>query len=345
MIPDTYLNWVISQTKTVLWHDSAVPAELQQGFDRGATGVTTNPFLTSAALLQNRDKWAPEAKALLSKNPAVELKAEELMRMILVPAAAMYRSLYDQSSGKAGYVCAQLNPSHAGEREAMRSMARRFRAWAPNIAIKLPATAAGLDVMEDCIAEGISVAATISFTVPQAIAIAERGRTGRQRAIRNGIKPGECYAVIMIGRLDDYLREVALDNNAPVTESDIRQAGLAVTKRAYRIYQECGYETVLLLAAFRGSYHLTELAGASLIASITTASQEWFLKEDYPREERIQKEIASDVLERLSTIPEFLKAYEPDRMKPADFISYGAAQRTLCQYVESGWKLLENYQC
>ena len=102
--------------------------------------------------------------------------------------------------------------------------------------------------------------------------------------------------MIMIGRLDDYLREVAADNRAPVSESDIRQAGLAVTKRAYRLYRERGYEAVLLVAALRGSYHLTELAGAELVMSIAPAPQEWFLTEDHPREERIEKDVDPDVV-------------------------------------------------
>ena len=49
-----------------------------------------------------------------------------------------------------------------------------------------------------------------------------------------------------------------------VSDADIRQAGLAVTKRAYAIYQERAYEAVLLVAALRGPYHLTEMAGASI---------------------------------------------------------------------------------
>ena len=56
--------------------------------------------------------------------------------------------------------------------------------------MKLPAVSAGLDVLEDCIAEGITATATVSFTVPQVIAIAERCRAGRQRAKRNGIEAG-----------------------------------------------------------------------------------------------------------------------------------------------------------
>ena len=158
----------------------------------------------------------------------------------------------------------------------------------------------------------------------------------------DGIEPGKCFSVIMIGRVDDYLREVAQDNKAAVNESDIRLSGLAVTKRAYQIYRKCRYEAVLLVAALRGDYHLTELAGAELLMSIAPGPQEWFVTRDLPREERIEKEIPSSVIERLSTLPEFVKAYEPDGMSPKDFISYGVSQRTLCQFVEAGWKLLEN---
>jgi transaldolase len=226
----------------------------------------------------------------------------------------------------------------------MLAMARRFHAWAPNIAVKLPAVLAGLDVLEECIAEGITATATVSFTVPQAVAIAERCRAGRERARRNGARPGECFAVIMIGRLDDYLREVAADTRADVSESDIRQAGLAATKRAYRLFRECGYEAVLLVAALRGSYHLTELAGAELVMSIAPAPQEWFLGGDIPREERIGQEIDPAVVDRLRSMPEFVKAYEPEGMAPSDFISYGVTQRTLSQFIEAGWRLLEGFK-
>jgi transaldolase len=338
---DTYLTWLGENTKTSWWHDSADPTELQRGLDRGAVGVTTNPYLANVALAKNRVAFEPGVAAVLAEQGGAEQKAEALMRQVVTRAAAMYRPHFDASSGQRGIVCAQVNPSRAGEREEMMAMARRFHAWAPNIAVKLPAVLAGLDVLEDCIAEGITVTATVSFTVPQVIAIAERCRAGRQRALRNGVTPGACFAVIMIGRVDDYLREVAADNRVLVSESDIRQAGLAVSKRAYRIYRERGYEAVLLVAALRGSYHLTELAGADLIMSIAPAPQEWFVTGDHPREERIEKDVDPGVVRRLSAMPEFTRAYEPDGMAPADFISYGATQRTLSQFIEAGWRLLE----
>jgi len=336
-----YLQWLIENTKTTWWHDSADPAELALGIKRGAIGATTNPFLASVALSANKAAWAGEIKTVLAQNAESEKRAEGLMQIVVAHAAERLAPQYEKTGGATGYVCAQVNPNRAGDREAMLAMAKRFTRWAPNIAVKLPATAAGLDVLEDCAAEGITCTLTISYTVPQAIAIAERFRGGTQRAKANAVTPGKCFAVIMIGRLDDYLREVAHDRRAQVSESDIRQAGLAVTKRAYSIYKQRNYEAVVLVAALRGTHHMTELAGAEVIMSIFPSIQEMLLASNLPQEQRIDKAIASDVIERLSQIPDFVRAYEPDGMEPVDFITYGVTQRTLSQFIESGWKRME----
>jgi len=338
-----YLQWAIENTRTVWWHDSAEPGELERGIQRGAIGATTNPYLSHLSLSRNKDAWAKEIDNVLSEHPEPERKAEELMSVVITHAARQLEPQYEKSAGWMGYVCAQVNPLRAGDRDVMLPMARRFSRWAPNIAVKLPATAAGLDVLEDCTAEGITCTLTISYTVPQAIAIAERHRRGLRRAEQNGIEPGKCFAVIMIGRLDDYLRDVAHDSKADISESDIRKAGLAVSKRAYSIYKQRGYEAMIIVAALRGTYHMTELTGAEIIMSIAPPYQEMLLSEELPYEERIDMEIAGDVIERLSVLPEFVRAYEPDGMKPEEFIAYGVTQKTLAQFYEGGWKLLENF--
>jgi transaldolase len=337
----TYLDWVIEHTSTQWWHDSAEAAELQTGLERGAVGVTTNPVLANLALVRDRALWSAAIEKVLARNLSAELKAEELMRIAVTRTAEKLLPQFESSRGRMGYVCAQVNPSRAGDREPMSEMAKRFHACAPNIAVKLPATLAGLDVLEDCVAEGITVTATVSFTVPQVVAIAERHRAGIRRASQKGIEPGKCFAVIMIGRLDDYLREVAHDNRASVSESDIRQAGLAVTKRAYALYKERRYETVLLVAALRGDYHLTELAGADLVMSIAPAYQGIFVTQDFPREEHIRAPVPPEVVERLRQLPEFVRAYEPEGMTPSEFIGFGPTQRTLSQFAEVGWRLME----
>jgi transaldolase len=338
----SYLDWVIRNTRTQWWHDSAEEAELALGLERGAIGVTTNPYLANLALVKDRQLWAPAIEAVLERNLPPEQKAEALMRIAVTTTAAKLMPQYEASRGQSGLVCGQVNPEGAGDRDAMAAMARRYHAWAPNIAVKLPATSAGLDVMENSIAEGITIAMTISFTVPQAIAVGERHMAGIERAKAKGIEPGKCFAVIMIGRLDDFLREVAHDTRAAATESDIRQSGLAVVKRAYRIYKERGYQAVLLVAAMRGDYHLTELAGAELLMSIAPGIQRGLVANDLPREERIDQPIPAETIERLRQMPEFVRAYEPDGMAPSEFVSFGATQRTLSQFIEAGWKLIEN---
>ena len=340
----TYLDWVIQHTRTRWWHDSAEQAELDLGLKRGAVGVTTNPFLSNIALNKDREMWSAAIDEVLARKLPAESKAEALMQIAVTGAAAKLLPEHQASGGRSGFVCAQVNPLHAGDRDCMYAMAKRLHAWAPNIAVKLPATLAGLDVLEDCAAEGITATLTVSFTVPQAVAIAERHRAGIARAREKNVDPGKCFAVLMIGRLDDYLRDVAHDNQAVISEADIRQSGLAVAKRSYQIYQERGYEAVLLVAALRGAYHLTELAGADLIMSIAPAFQDVFVTKDFPREETIERPVQGDVIDRLRTMPEFVRAYEPDGMAEEEFVGFGATQRTLSQFCEVGWKLLEAYQ-
>ena len=89
---------------------------------------------------------------------------------------------------------------------------------------------------------------------------------------------------------------------------------------------------------------MTELAGAEVIMSIAPKYQEILLSEDLPCEERIHKPIAEDVIDRLSTLPEFVRSYEPEGMTEKDFMVFGVTQKTLSQFYEIGWKRLESFQ-
>jgi len=341
---NTYLNWLATETKTMWWHDSADPKELQIGLDRGAVGVTTNPVLANTALKANRELWAAEIKEVMAKNLPAAQKAEALLRIAVTKTAEKLLPQFKASKGEVGYVCAQVSPLLAGDRKEMLVMAKRLHAWAPNICVKLPASSAGIDVIEQCAAEGISTNATVSFTLAQLLATGEQAHAGAIHARANSIKPAKSFATMMIGRLDDYLAEVAQDNQAAVSAGDLQQAGLAVVKRAYAIYKERGYETMLLVAALRGTYHLTELAGGDLILSVHPSVQEKVLARELPRECGIDKPIGDDVIQRLSQVREFVRAYEPAGLKPAEFIAYGVTQRTISQFIEAGWKGLESYK-
>lgn len=337
-----YLEWINNCTQTKWWHDSGNPDEIELALKRGATGVTTNPVLTFRSFQSQPDFWNPKVVEL-GDDFEPEERAEALLRLVATYAAEKVRSVYEATDGKDGYALGQLNPTRAGDAEGMLSQARRVHSWAPNIAVKLPATAAGIEVIEHLAEEGIPICATINVSVAQAIAVAEAYERGKKRAIANGIKPPLCIVVQQVGRLDDYLRDVAQDMKLGLDESVITMAGLAVAKRTYKIFEEKNYDAVIMPAGLRGAYHLTEMAGGRLLYTINTRVQDMILEADPPQEERIHEPLPQKTIDALMMIPEFVRAYEPDGMKPCEFITYGVTQKLLSQFTETGWAPLETY--
>ena len=337
-----YLEWINQCTPTRWWHDSGNPDEIELAIQRGATGVTTNPVLTFRSFQSQPEFWNPKVVALgVDFEP--EARAEALLKLVATYAAEKVRPVYERTNGADGYALGQLNPTRAGDAEGMLAQARRVHSWAENIAVKLPATAAGIEVIEHLAEEGIPICATINVSVSQAIAVAEAYARGKQKALAAGVKPPLCIVVQQVGRLDDYLRDVAQDMKLGLDESVITMAGLAVAKRTYQIFEQRGYDAVIMPAGLRGAYHLTEMAGGKLLYTINTRVQDMILAADPSQEERISNPVPQDVLNQLRKIPEFVRAYEPDGMKPSEFITYGVTQKLLSQFNETGWAPLETY--
>ena len=341
MRENKYLQWMTSKTQSIYWHDSAIRAEQQEAFGNGAVGMTTNPFLINATLTSDTAFWK-ERLSQLPRGLSGDEKVQALIHCVTGYYAQEVRPIFDQGVAGKGYVCAQTNPNKTGDAEYMIQQAKTLASWAPNIVVKLPATNAGITAYEECVAMGLNVAATVSFTVPQVLAVGAAAERGKERARKNGITPGLTIAVMMVGRLDDYLRDVAHDSCAKVEESDIVQAGVACMKKAYNIFQERGYTTYLMPAGCRGANHVTEFAGAKMIMSIAPKIVK-MIAEDAPQEERINVPVAADVIERLMTMPEFRKAYLEDGMSREEFITFGSANRTTDQFINDGWNPLLSF--
>jgi len=339
---NTFLEWINEATPTRWWHDSGNPDEITQARKRGALGVTTNPVLTYRTFQSQPDFWEEKVSAV-SQELDFEERAEALLKLVAGYAADYFRDVYEETDGMHGLALGQLNPARAGDCEGMLAQARRVHSWAPNIAVKLPTTRAGLEVMEQIASEGIPICATINVSVAQGIAVAEAYEKGKRAALKNGVKPALCLVVQQVGRLDDYIRDVAKDMRADVSESDIIMSGLAVAKRTYQIFEERGYTSVIMPAGLRGAYHLTELTGGRMTFTISTRVQDMILEENPKREERIHLPVDPGVINRLMKIPEFVRAYEPDGMKPGEFITFGVTQKLLSQFMETGWAPLETY--
>ena len=72
--------------------------------------------------------------------------------------------------------------------------------------VKIPATTAGLAAFEEVTYQGISVNATVSFSLPQCVAVAEAVERGFKRRESEGLESAiSPVCTIMVGRLDDSL--------------------------------------------------------------------------------------------------------------------------------------------
>jgi transaldolase len=73
--------------------------------------------------------------------------------------------------------------------------------------VKIPVTRAGIPAIEEATYRGITINATVSFTLPQCLAVAEAVERGLKRREREGRDIASIGPVctIMVGRLDDWL--------------------------------------------------------------------------------------------------------------------------------------------
>ena len=339
----SWLRWLSDSTDTRWWCDSADPIEIKEAACHGAVGVTTNPVLCATAICGRTPGWKDSLMGICATAVSPSAKAEKLLQFVVTEAAKDLEDIFERSSDGSGYVCAQLDPSLAGKREIMIDAGRRFSSWRKNISVKVPATRAGIETIESLAAEGIPVTGTVSFTLPQLLAIAEAHARGSARAREKGIPPAPCNAVIMIGRIDDYLQDVAADSGLNIPLDDLRLAGLAIVKRGYGIFRAQRYAAKICVAALRGAYHITNLAGADIVASIHPKYQSLLLDPAVPKESLYDVPVDRGSVERLMDMAEFRRAYEPDGLSPEEFITYGVTQKTLTQFIEGGWKILESF--
>ncbi|NMA42541.1 MAG: hypothetical protein GX946_04075 [Oligosphaeraceae bacterium] len=334
-----YLQWLHESTATRWWHDSAIPAEIDAALKLGALGITTNPVLTFKSLNTVPQFWAPQIKDIPPDLHGVP-RAEALLRAIASYAAEKLLPIFDRTQGAHGYAFGQLNPDYAGDRKAMLEQALRYASWAENLAVKLPTTGAAIPVIEELASRGIAICATLNFSVSQAVAVADAYQRGCERA---GKATRPCFVVQQGGRLEDYLRMVAADQELGIDEETILQAGNALVKKTMACFAQRGYTARIMPAGLRQVRHLTELAGAPLVFSLHPRIQKMVLEADPEKRERCMEPVDEKVIARLRTIPEFRRAYDDDALPTSEFVTFGVTQKTLAQFLETGWSPLENF--
>jgi transaldolase len=260
-----------------------------------------------------------------------------------VHGAGFLKTYYEQYKGKKGRLSIQTNPAFYRNSDAITEQAIHFNTLAPNMIVKIPVTKAGIQAIEEATYHGVSINATVSFTVPQAIAVAEAVERGLNRRTADGKSIDEMAPVctIMVGRTDDWMKVLAGRDEIDIDPTCLDWAGIACMKKAYKIYQQRGYRTRLLSAAYRHLGHWSEFIGGELIVSMP---YEWQLKanaSDIEVKERMSNPVDPQIIRAMyEKIPDFRKAYDEDGMTVDEFDDYGATVRTLRGFITSAHDLM-----
>jgi transaldolase len=335
---DSPLRRMVASTPTDYWNDSCAKAEIEYATERGATGATSNPVIVGDVMKKEREHWVPRARDLMAANPRwseTEL-TWALIEDMGVRGAAILQPVFEAEDGRKGRLSLQTNPSDFRTPERMVEQAVHFSRLAPNIQVKFPCTAEGLEAVEEATARGVVPNVTVVFTVAQCIAAAEAVERGLRRYEDAGGDTSRFSPVcsLMIGRLDDWVKTIVERDGIALDPDASNWAGLAAFKRAYGIYRERGYRTRLLAAAYRSRLHWTELAGGDIVMTMPHAWQVRFNESGIEPVERIEvpvdPHLVDDLLQR---VPDFRRAYEPDALAVDEFTAYPGTTRTLRTFI------------
>ncbi len=339
------LHKTVMTTPTQVWNDSCSIEELNYSIANGSVGATTNPVIVVDVLKKEMNLWQERIHEIVKELPegTEDDVAWKLIEEMAMKGAELLRPIFDKENGKKGRLSIQTNAKFHRNAKAMADQAEYFNTLAPNMQVKMPVTKAGVDAVEESTYRGVSVNATVSFTVPQVLAVAEAVERGLKRRQAEGkdISHMSPVCTMMVGRLDDYLKTVVNKENLIIDPGYLEWAGIAAFKNAYKIYQEKGYTCKLLSAAYRNYMQWTEFVGGDVVLTIPYKWQKRFNASGIDPQPRIDVPVDKKILNELLKLKEFRRGYEPDGMKAEEFADYGATRRTLTQFLGGYAELLE----
>ncbi len=215
--------------------------------DDGLRGMTSNPSIFEKAIAES-NIYDQDIRDMALKKKDVKTIYEALSQRDVESAADEFRSVYEKTDDKDGYVSLEVNPHLAHDTKGTIEEARRL--WTalnrPNVFIKVPATSDGLPAIQQLISEGINVNVTLLFGLPRYRQVAEAYIVGLEARLAQGkpVKHIASVASFFLSRIDtliDPLIDKFLDPVGKKTEIAKMvhgQVAISSAKAAYQIYKE-----------------------------------------------------------------------------------------------------------
>lgn len=323
---------------TDFWNDSCDLEELTQAVAAGAVGATSNPVIVATVVEKDSARWTPVIDRLVRDYPgATEDEISwKLIAEVGRAAADILLPSFDRSDGLNGRLSLQVNPKNWTSARRMVEDGLQLADIAPNITIKIPAVSAGLEAMEELTAQGISVNATVSFTLAQLVQSAEAIERGLSRRVSTS--PIAPCVTLLVGRIDDLLQAEAASQL--IADPGIHAwGGVAVFKKAYHIFRERGYRARLLAASYRSHLQWSQFVGGNVILTIPFKFWQRFNSSNIQVKARMDQPVDDEILDQLQAFPSFRVLSEESAQQVAEFHRLPSASFTIDQFLSGLDKL------
>ncbi len=246
-MPSPLESLIASGTK--LWLDSIDPDLVRANHALGATGATSNPAIISDLIQTGR--FDDELVSLFFKTRDVDQVAWQLTDQLVRAAQDVFLKVWEESRGDDGYVSFELDPlledpqhgpPHERRVQQYIELGKKWSADHKNRMIKVPATPAGLDALEDLAAAGVTLNVTLIFSARQYEIARDAVWRGAQRY--DDLDHFKSVYSIFVSRTDVYT-EKHVSDLSPQSQG---QAGIVVAKRIWAANRQFWADKQLPLA-------------------------------------------------------------------------------------------------
>ena len=223
---------------TKLWLDSIDPELVIKNRELGATGATSNPIIVADIIKTGR--FDDRMEALFRGGMNDVAVAWEMTDFLVRGAQEVFLPVWLETSGNDGYVSFELDPlledkdapAHKERVAQYIALGKHWGKGHPNRLIKVPATAAGLDALEELAAAGINLNVTLIFSERQYKIARENVWRGAQK--RPTLDKFKSVYSIFVSRVDVYTGKEL----PQLSEAAQGQVGIVNVKRLWQQNQE-----------------------------------------------------------------------------------------------------------
>lgn len=335
---ETFFTRLSAETPTRVWVNNPTFDEADLAIAQGAVGCTTNPAFSASLLKRAPAEIRPVISECLALTDNDLRVADVVQQRLVARIAARFASTHEATGRRLGFVSIQGRPDADGDAQSIEDEAREGRAIAPNVAPKLPATGPGLAAFERLVAAGSPTIITEVFSLAQLVETCER----YQRATEQSGQQPPFFLSPITGIFGDHLKAVAAREHLNIPDSEIEQAGVALSKACYRVVQERGYHVTLLCGGARLPSDLTGLVGGELHATINWSTFTEIIDSGTPPARAIDQPVDPELIGRLETsFEDVRRALSIDGLTVDEFEAFGPVRYFRSAFV-AGWSALRS---